>query len=155
MRCRAWRRAALLLLVALVASSACRRGPADPVAAVLADLEAAAEARNADAFAERLSSDLRTAAGGGRTEAVADLRRYFAAYESVALEVYGVEAERGGGAASVRCVVEFSGRGRALPGLQGLLPPSAVYRFDLELADEAGAWRVRRAAWAPAERPAE
>ena len=153
-RCRAGRRP-LLVLAALVISSACHRTPADPVAAVLADLEAAAEARDAGAFAERLSADLRTAAGGGRTEAVADLKRYFAAYESVAIEVYGVESERSGGSASIRCVVEFSGRARQLLGLQGLLPPSAAYRFDLELAEEADGWRVRRAAWAPAGRPAE
>jgi hypothetical protein len=148
-------RCPLLVLAALVASSACRRTPTDPVAAVLADLEAAAEARDAGAVADRLSADLRIAAGGGRTDAVADLKRYFAAYESVAIEVYGVESERSSGSASVRCVVEFSGRARQLLGLQGLLPPSAVYRFDLELAEEAGTWRVRRAAWAPAEKPAE
>jgi hypothetical protein len=49
--------------------------------------------------------------------------------------------------------VEFSGQARKAFGLEGLLPPSAVYRFDLEVADEGGTWRVRRAAWEPVEDP--
>ncbi|MGD8894667.1 MAG: hypothetical protein PVJ73_01395, partial [Acidobacteriota bacterium] len=73
--------------------------------------------------------------------------RYFAAYESVSLEVYGVEVERETTSARVRCVVEFAGRARQLGGLRGLLPPAAVYRFDLGVADEAGVWRVREASW--------
>ena len=51
----------------------------------------------------------------------------------------------------MRCVVEFSGQARKAFGLEGLLPPSAVYRFDLDVADEGGAWRVRGATWEPAE----
>jgi hypothetical protein len=146
---------AVALLAIAVSASGCRRKPADPVAATLADLEAAAEARDADAFAGRLSADFAGASGAGRAATVADLKRYFAAYETVAVEVYGVEAERSDGEARVRCVVEFSGQARQLLGLQGLLPPSAVYRFDLTLADESGTWRVRRAAWEPATRPAQ
>ena len=143
---------ATLLVLALV--SACSRRPADPVAALLADLEAAAEERDAERFGERLSPDFRSADGLGRPEALAQLRRYFAAYESVALEVYGVETEREGTSARVRCLVEFSGKARQAFGLGGLLPPSAVYRFELDAADEGGVWRVRRATWTPAE-PAE
>jgi hypothetical protein len=50
-------------------------------------------------------------------------------------------------------VVEFSGHARKAFGLEGLLPPSAVYRFDLEVGEEGGAWRVRGATWEPAEVP--
>jgi len=141
--------AAALLVLAL--TPACSRAPADPVAALLAELEAAAEERDAQRFGERLSPDFRGADGLGRPEALAELKRYFAAYESVAIEVYGVETERDGATAHVRCVVEFSGKGRQAFGLQGLLPPSAVYRFDLDVGDEAGVWRVRSATWAAAE----
>jgi hypothetical protein len=69
----------------------------------------------------------------------------------VAIDVYGVVAEREGQTARVRCVVDFSGKGRQAFGLEGLLPPSAVYRFDLDAADEDGTWRVRGATWTPAE----
>ena len=136
--------------VALVALLSCSGVPADPVGDLLAELEAAAEARDAQRFGSHLSEGFQGNRGLGRTEALATLRRYFAAYESVGLGVYGVEVDRGDGTAEVRCVAEFAGRGRRLAGLQGLLPPSAVYRFELGLAEEDGAWRVQRAAWEPA-----
>ena len=65
--------------------------------------------------------------------------------------MYGVESDRDGTSARVRCVVEFSGQARKAFGLEGLLPPSAVYRFDLDVADEGGTWRVRGATWKQAE----
>ena len=144
--------AACLLAAAFV--PACSRPPADPVEVLLAELEAAAEARDAERFGERLAPAFTGAHGLGRPEALAQLRRYFAAYESVTIDVYDVQAERDGTTARVRCVVEFSGKARQAFGLEGLLPPSAVYRFDLDVADEDGDWRVRGATWAPAE-PAE
>jgi hypothetical protein len=144
--------AASVLVIAL--GPACSRPPADPVAALLAELEAAAEARDAERFGERLAPSFRGARGLGRPEALARLQRYFAAYESVAIEVYGVEAQREGATARVLCFVELSGRARQAFGLEGLLPPSAAYRFDLDVAEEDGTWRVRGATWEPAE-PAE
>ena len=139
------RRAWLGVVAAIVA---CSRGPSDPVEELLQELEAAAEGRDADRFGARLSQDFRPARGGGRADSLATLRRYFAAYESVGLEVYGVEVDREGEAAQVRLVVEFAGRARQLGGLQGLLPPAAVYRFDLGVAEEEdGVWRVRQADW--------
>jgi hypothetical protein len=139
------------LLLGLAVLSACSHGPKDPVAALLADLEGAAEARDAERFAERLAPSFRGAQGLGRSEALAELKRYLAAYESVAIEVYGVEAQRDGSVAHVRCVVEFSGQARRIAGLEGLMPPSAVYRFELDVADEGGGWLVRGATWEPAE----
>jgi hypothetical protein len=133
----------------LAAGLACSRAPADPVEELSAELEAAAEDRDADRFGERLSEGFEGPRGLTRAEALASLRRYFAAYESVDLDVYGVEVEREGAAARVRCVVEFAGRARSLGGLKGLLPPAAVYRVDLLVAEEEGAWRVRQAAWEP------
>jgi len=155
-RTRAARWAAIGLAVSIgagaLAESSCSRTPADPVRALLDELAAAAEARDASRFGVRLSERLE---GNGqvmdRTDAVATLRRYFAAYESVRLEVDGVEVDRQGSAARVRCVVGLSGRARRLPGLDALLPPSAAYRFDLEVADEGGVWRVRTASWEPVE----
>lgn len=145
------RRTLLALTVALAAG--CSRAPADPVEALLAELEAAAEARDADRFGERIAASFQGGPRLGRPEALAQLKRYFAAYESVGIEVYGVESERDGEAARVRCVVEFSGEARKAFGLEGLLPPSAVYRFDLDVAAEGGIWRVRGATWEPAEAP--
>jgi hypothetical protein len=145
------RRVAAAALLVLALTPGCSRKPADPVAALLAELEAAAEERDAARLGERLSPDFRSADGLGRPEAIAQLRRYFAAYESVGIEVYGVETEREGASARARCVVEFSGRARQAFGLGGLVPPSAVYRFELDAAEEGGEWRVRGATWTPAE----
>jgi hypothetical protein len=139
-----------VLLLALAALPACSRAPADPVAGLLAELTAAAEARDAARFGARLSARFRGDGGLGRPEAIALVRRYFAAYESVAIDVYDVETERDGPAARVRCVAEFSGRARQVLGLPGLLPPSDAYRFTLEVSDEGGTWRVREASWEPA-----
>ena len=137
--------------VLLALGVACSRGPADPVQALLADLKAAAEARDADRFGERLASGFEGPHGLGRAEAITQVRRYLAAYESVAIDVYGVAAERDGATAHVRCAVDFSGRARKAFGLEGLLPPSAAYRFELDVSDEGGTWRVLRAQWEPAE----
>jgi hypothetical protein len=142
-----------LLALALALAVGCSRAPADPVEALLAELEAAAEARDAERFAERLAPAFQGGPRLGRPEALAQLKRYFAAYESVGIEVYGVESDRDGQAARVRCVVEFSGEARKAFGLEGLLPPSAVYRFDLEVAEEGGSWKVRGATWEQAEAP--
>lgn len=139
----------------LTLAAACSRAPQDPVLAFLVELEQAAEARDAERLAQHLAADYRDARGLDRAGSVAELRRWFAAYESVEVELFEPRVEkREAGAAHVSCTVGFSGRARPLPGLAGLLPPSAVYRFRLELAEEAGAWRVRTAGWEPAP-PAE
>jgi hypothetical protein len=135
------------LLLAAAAAFGCSGTPADPIEALRVELEEAAEARDAERFGECLSESFRGPRGLTRAEGLASLRRYFAAYESVGLEVYGVEVERDSARARVRCVVEFAGRARQLGGLRGLLPPAAVYRFDLDVADEAGVWRVQEASW--------
>jgi len=148
------RRRVLAAGVALAAAAAaCSRSPSDPVLALLAELERTAEARDAEAFGERLSPQFRDDHGLGRDEAVRQLKRWFAGYEAVSLDVYGVEVDRPSGpsAARVRCVVDFRGQGRRILGLEGLLPPSAAYRFSLDVADEGGEWRVRGASYGPVE----
>ena len=142
----------LLCLTVLVALVACG-APRDPVEALLHELEAAAEDRDAGRFAERLSAQFEGEGNVKKADAQAMLRRYFAGYESIGLEVYGVETERDGGNARVRCVVDFSGKGQKAFGLEGLLPPSATYRFALDARDEDGIWRVVRASWTVAETP--
>lgn len=149
------RRAGALALAGALACAglvlACSRTPEDPVQALLTELEEAAEERDADRFGERLAPSFQATGAMGRADAIATLRRYFAGYDSVTLTVYGTEVERAGSAARVRTIVEFSGRTRKLAGLEGLLPPEAVYRFDLDVGDEGGTWRVRSVAWEPVQ----
>jgi hypothetical protein len=129
-------------------------GSEDPIRATLDELEEATETRDADRLAARLSEGFRgkgSASGAlSKADAAAALRRYFAAYESVSLTVHEPEVEARDKGALVRCAVEFSGKANAAFGLGGLLPGDAVYRFELELADEGGTWRVERAAWTQA-----
>jgi hypothetical protein len=139
-------------LLALVLLS-CGGPPRDPVEALLHELEEAAEARDLDRVVERLSATFEGQGNIRKADAQAMLRRYFAGYETIRLDVYGVEQERDGGAARVRCVADFSGQAQKAFGLEGLLPPSAVYRFDLEARDEAGTWRLVRASWEVVEGP--
>jgi hypothetical protein len=138
--------AALALVAIALAAAGC--GPKkDPIQALVDGLEEAVDHRDVDGVRDRVSEDFRGQGGITRAEALSMLRRYFAAYESVDAEVYDLEVQRGQGAADVKFLAEFSGKGQSFGGLNGLLPPGAAYRFDLHVVDQSGTWRVQRAAW--------
>jgi hypothetical protein len=141
------RRAVLTAVVSALAA-ACGRRSSDPVRAMVDDLVDAAEARDADAVLARLSAGFQAQVNLSKPDVAASLRRYFAAYESIDLEVFDVVSEPGDtGASHVRVRVGFKGTAQKAFGLEGLLPPSAVYAFDLDTRDEGGEWRVIRASW--------
>jgi hypothetical protein len=142
-----------LLLAVVLGVGGCSRAASDPVRTMLDELASAAEARDADRALARISDRFQGRGAASKAEIANSLRRYFAAYESIGIELHGVEIDHQDGTAGVRCVVAFSGQARKAFGLEGLLPPSAVYRFDLDAADENGTWRVTRAEWQPAEPP--
>ncbi len=133
-----------------LAATACSRPAGDPVAAVVGSLKQAAESRDAEALGRQLSPDFTGGQGQSRADTLAEARRYLAAYESVSIEIAGLESTRGADSAQVRLLVGFSGRPRRLLGLDGLLPPQATYRFELGLVRDEGGWRVRHASWEPA-----
>lgn len=141
------RRAVLTAVVtALAAACGCRS--ADPVRALVDDLVEAAEARDAEGVLTRLSGAFQAQGNLSKVDVAASLRRYFAAYESIDLDVFDVASEPGdSGGAHVRVRVGFKGRAQRAFGLEGLLPPSAVYAFDLDARDEGGQWRVTHASW--------
>ena len=135
-----------LALTAAMAVTAHCGPPEDPTLALLAALEEAAEDRDADAFGERLSTDFGTQGAMNRAAVLSQLRRYFAAYENVAIEIYDVALADD--ATAISFVAEFSGRPRQIGGLSGFLPPGAVYRFELELVEGGpGHLLVRDATW--------
>jgi hypothetical protein len=137
--------AGLLGLTLALTGAAC--GKRDPVRALLRELEQAAEARDAGRVQNALAEDFQGPDGLTRPELYALLRRYFAAYEDVSLEVYDVKAEPLAVGHRLLFRVDFSGRGSAAFGLGGFLPPSASYRFELELAPRSGRLLVARAQW--------
>jgi len=127
----------------------------DPVHALIDDLVDAAEDKSAERIGERLAADFRGQNGMGRADAVATIRRYLAGYEKVDLEVYDVTIQRRDGGADVSFQAEFSGRALSIGGLGGLLPPEALYRFDLHVVEQGGTWKVQRAAWEEVAPPSD
>ena len=116
--------------------------------ALVDDLVEAAEARDAEGVLARLSGAFQAQGNLSKVDVAASLRRYFAAYESIDLEVFDVVSEPAdSGGAHVRVRVGFKGTAQKALGLEGLLPPSAVYAFDLDAHDEGGQWRVTHASW--------
>jgi hypothetical protein len=133
--------------VAALAAAGCGGRPSDPVREALVVLETAAESRDADALGARLTDDFRGKGNLGRAEATATLRRYFAAYQEVRLTLHEVEVAREADGAAARFLVEFSGDPLQVFGQTVFQPTAAVYRFELDLTDAGGLWRVRRAEW--------
>jgi hypothetical protein len=138
----------MLVASGVLALAACGP-PADPVAALIAAAERAAEERDAERLGLYLAPDFAAEHGLDRAQTIDQVRRYLAAYESVSIGVTGVETTRDEASARVRCVVEFSGRARRVFGLEGLLPPEAVYRFEVDLVRPGDEWLVKRASWQP------
>lgn len=112
---------------------------------------AAAGKRDADGVMARVAEGFRDAEGGGKADAAALVRRYLAAYESLSLTLSDVAIERGAAAAQAKFKVRMSGRPRAAGGLDGLLPRSSRWSFDVRLESEKGAWRIASAAWSRLE----
>jgi hypothetical protein len=134
-------------LLALLAAIGCGE-KSDPVQQTLDRLVAAAKDRDVGDFAANLAPDFQAADGTGRADAEATIRRYFAAYESLDVRISDLSVERAAGAARVRFRSDLSGKPRSVGGLEGLLPATSAYRFDLRLSPgEGGRWLVTWASW--------
>ena len=139
------------LVVIALTLGACRSQP-DPVLALVEALRAGAEDRDAQAIADRLADDFKGNGSVDKAEATATLRRYFAAYESVHLLVYDVTVTRRTDTeADLGFRAEFNGAARRIGGLDGFLPPSAAFRFDLRLTRRGPDWKAAAAEWRPVD----
>jgi len=141
----AGRAAALVAGAVLLAS--CSRAPRDPVTECLEGAVAAAERRDADRVMARVSEGFRDAEGGSKADAAALVRRYLAAYESLSLTLSDLAVERGPASAQAKFKVLMSGRPRAVAGLEGLIPRSSRWSFDVRLEAGSGGWKIASAAW--------
>jgi hypothetical protein len=135
-----------------VLSVAACGGGRDPIQATLDAIVKAADARDARALFQRVAPGFQAADGSGFAEAQSTVERYFAAYEVLDVSIRDVRIERAEGAARVRLRATLSGQPRRIGGLDGLVPSSAAYDFDLRLVPEGGAWKVSWAQWNPANR---
>jgi len=133
----------VVVLVLLASAAACRSK--DPVALLMEELEQATEARDVSAFEKRLASSFAGNDRISRDEARATLRRYFAAYERISLDISNMERSESGN--RVKFQVSFSGQVNAAFNLQNLLPSTATYDFELRFAQEAGTLKVQKAFW--------
>jgi len=143
------RLAEVTALLAALALAGCGGGK-DPVQSTLDAIVKAADARDAKALFQKLTPGFQAADGSGFAEAQSTVERYFAAYEILEVTIRDVRIERAEGAARVRLRATLSGQPRRIGGLDGLVPSSAAYDFDLRLIPEGSQWKVSWAQWNPA-----
>ena len=136
---------ALHVCVLLLLAAGCRE-KADPVRATLERIRKAAEARDPAGVLENLTSDFRDDTGGGAGEVSEALRRYFAAYEVLNLQVRDLTIERAAEAARPlpRRLLRPAAK---IGGLDELLPSASAYNFDVRLVPDGKRWKVAWAAW--------
>jgi hypothetical protein len=138
---------AVLAAVVLLGAPGCSRTPRDPVAACLDAVVTAGEKRDADGVLARVSESFRDAGGGGKAETAELVRRSLAAYEALLLTLTDLAVTRGPAAAQARFKLRMSGRPRAVAGLEGILPRSSRWSFDVRLEKEGSDWKITSAAW--------
>ena len=147
---RASLRLASLLAAAAMALPCCGR-KGYPVLETLDSMAKAASARDAGGLFGHVAADFQAGDGSGRAEAEALVKRYFAAYEILSVSIHDVQIERSENAARVRLRADLSGQPRQVGGLNGFLPSTAMYDFDLRLVADGGTWSVAWASWTRAE----
>jgi hypothetical protein len=143
--------AAVSLLAVLVA--ACSGGEPTPeqrVRAVLAELEAAAQARDVGLLKPHISEAYKDETGNDRRALLGLATAHLMRHQSVYLLVRVNDVELSApGAAQVDAFVALAGQpirdASALPELR-----ADLYRFGFALRDEDGEWRITAADWHPA-----
>ena len=142
--------AALLLVAVCMGIVRCGE-KRDPVRETLDRLTQAAEKRDAASAVANLADGFQASDGSGRADAEATLRRYFAAYENLDVKLSDLSIERAPAAARVSFRADLSGAPRKIGGIEGWLPRSSAYRFELRLVPEGDRWKVAWASYSPAE----
>ncbi len=113
---------------------------------MVAEAEAAAEARDASGLFELLSDDYRDPRGNGTEEIKRYLRGYLVMHQAIHLLVRIDEIElQAADLARLRATVAMLGREAEAASAWDLA--MEVYEFDVTLAREDGEWRVTRAEW--------
>jgi hypothetical protein len=141
------------MALGLVLALACSSDPATPearVRATLAALEAAAQARDVAALKDHVSESYSDAYGHDRRALGAMAMLELRGHRSVHLLTRVRAIEIGpSGEANVVAVVAMAGT--PIAGAEALASLRAdLYRFDLQMREEDGAYRLTRAEWRPA-----
>lgn len=140
---------AALVSVLVVACSGGALTPEERVRAVLAELEAAAEARDVGLLKPHISEAYKDESGNDRRALLGLATAHFMRNKSVYLLVRVNDVQLREASAQVDAFVALAGQpirdATALPELR-----ADLYRFDIRLAEEDGDWRVTAADWRPA-----
>jgi hypothetical protein len=148
------RPAALLVTIAAIALPACSSDPESAetrIRALLAEMEAAAEAKELRPLKAVVSEQYADALGNDRRAIVQLLMFHFLRNQSIHLltRVAAVDIPEPG-RASVTVYVAMAGR--PIPDTAALAQLRAnLYRFDFSLEELGESWQVAGAAWRPAE----
>jgi len=148
------RPAALLVTIAAIALPACSSDPESAetrIRALLAEMEAAAEAKELRPLKAVVSEQYADALGNDRRAIVQLLMFHFLRNQSIHLltRVAAVDIPEPG-RASVTVYVAMAGR--PIPDAAALAQLRAnLYRFDFSLEELGESWQVAGAAWRPAE----
>lgn len=139
-----------LALAWSVACSGEAQTPEERVRAVLAAIEAAAEARDVAALKEHVSDTYRDAQGNDRRALAGVATMHFLQHDAVHLltRVRAVELVRDGEAQALALVAMAGTPIESAEWLDSLR--ADLYRFEVTLREEDGAWRVTAASWSPA-----
>jgi len=129
-----------------LATTACHRA-GDPAADAVRSLVRAANRRDAGTIVAALAPDFEGSLGARREDVDAELRRLFAAYASVDVSISDLATERYPDFTLARFRVDFRGSVRRIGGLEGILPASARYRFELRVVPQGNAFRIANAHW--------
>lgn len=138
----------LVLFAAVTLLFACARR--DPIAQLVEDVRRSVAARDADDFAKLLAPGYHDQEHPDAAAAASSVRRYFAAYDRLDLVVTRMKIEPGGETARARFRADLSGTPRNVAGLEGWLPRTASYDFELVLTRASGRWLIASAGWSPA-----
>ena len=136
-------------LGAVLAAGCAASDPEGEIRALLAAAEQAAEARDTGFFADLVGAGYRDARGNDREQLVRLVRGYFIANQRVEI-VSRVDDVALEGADAARAVVHAGMLGRRTGAelLGGF--DADLYRFELELVNDDGDWRIIGAEWSRA-----
>lgn len=138
--------AALLAALALLDACGSHDSPEAQVRKVVADLEAAAEARDADDLMQFVAEDFRDAYGQGSAELARYLQGYFIANQSIHL-LTRIEALQFTNDDEARLRVTVAMVGREADAAAAWNLAADLHDFDVTLRRQHGRWRVSYARW--------
>jgi hypothetical protein len=135
---KAW---SLACALAVLGTGCAADDPEAKIRALLAAAEAAAEDRDTGFFGDVLAESYRDARGNDREEMLRNLRGYFIANQRIEI-VSRVDEIVIEGQGAARAVVHAGmlGRRTGAPLIDGI--DADLYRFELELVNDGGEWKV-------------